>query len=91
MVKFKNKVGCTVYRITAEECYAFGGLGICDECNSFSSYGYLIPVLNHFMCPSCYREWNLDCKFYPEDLDFEASYIRYYENILPTFISPVEL
>lgn len=87
MIKFKNSVGYTVYRVTAEECYFWGGLSICDDCNEFSSYGYLVPVLNYFMCPSCFCEWDESCVFYPEDLDFESSVIKYYESILPVFDS----
>ena len=88
MIKFKNKVGWTVYRISAAECYSFGGLAICDDCNTFCPKGgYLVPVLNHFMCDKCYNDWNNRCKFYPEDLDFENSIIKYYENILPVTVS----
>lgn len=90
MIKFKNKVGYVVYRISAEECFTFGGAAICDECNKFcSNGGYLIPVLNHFMCDDCYNEWNSFCTFYPEDLDFERNICFYYENILPVIESSV--
>lgn len=89
MVKFKLPIGYTVYRVTAEECLSWGGLGVCDECNVCGPYGYLVPVLNHYMCPSCYHDWVLSCKFYAKDLDFERFYISYYEKILPVVYSPV--
>lgn len=84
MIKYKNRVGWTVYSISAGECFSFGGLAICDDCNTFCPEGgYLVPVLNHFMCPHCFHEWNERCKFYSEDVDFENSIIKYYEGILP--------
>jgi len=90
MIKFKNQVGWTVYKITADECFFFGGSSICDECNKIcSSGGYLVPVLNHFMCVVCFNEWNSCCSFYPEDLGFEKSNIDYYERILPVVVSDV--
>lgn len=91
MIKFVNKIGYTVYKITAQECMQFGGLGICDECNTFSKVGYLVPVLNHFMCPKCYSEWLSYAKFYGEDLEFQNYYIRYYEGILPVVNSNIEV
>ena len=90
MIKFKNRVGWTVYKITADECYSFGGMSICDDCGKFQPEGgYLVPVLNHFMCSDCFNDWNSRCKFYPSDIDFENSIIMYYENILPFSVSDV--
>lgn len=83
MIKYKNKAGYTVYSVTSEECFSWGGFSICDDCGTLCpSGGYLVPVLNHFMCPSCFQEWNDSCKFYPEDSDFEFSICHYYEGIL---------
>lgn len=90
MIKFKNQVGYTVYKITVVECYSFGGLAVCDDCNTFCpSGGYLVPVLNRFMCSDCFNDWNSSCKFYPEDLSFENSIMMYYENMFPVIDSPV--
>lgn len=89
MIKFINKTGYTLYKVTSEECYSWGGLSVCDDCNDYSSEGYLVPVLNHFMCPDCYNDWNSRCKFYSSDVEFENSVIMYYENILPFTVSPV--
>lgn len=89
MIKFINSTGYTIYKVTADECYSWGGLSICDDCNTFSAYGYLVPVLNHFMCPSCYNEWLSFAKFYPDDLSFENEICRRYEKILPVIVSSV--
>lgn len=56
MHKIKSKCGYTVYETTAFEVMRLGGIGVCDECNTASLNGYLVPVLNHYMCPSCYEE-----------------------------------
>lgn len=33
------------------------GIGICDFCNTPSSKGYYISVLNSWYCEDCYNEW----------------------------------
>lgn len=83
MLKFKTRVGWTVYKVTDTECYSWGGLSICDDCGKFVSNGFLVPVLNHFMCIDCFNQWRSSSKFYPEDLPFERKNITYYESILP--------
>ena len=92
MIKMKNHLGYVVYKISAEECFSFGGAAICDDCNTFCPQGgYLVPVLNYFMCAHCFWEWNESCKFYPEDLEFERNICYYYERILPVLPSSVVL
>ncbi|EFS20681.1 hypothetical protein FSBG_00178 [Fusobacterium gonidiaformans 3-1-5R] len=80
--KFKTKVGWTVYKIPAIKTTLWGGFGICDHCNSSTDFGYLIPVLNHYCCEKCFRDWEKTARFYPEDLEVENKRIKYYENIL---------
>lgn len=84
MRKLKSKCGYTVYHATAFEVMRLGGIGVCDECNTASIDGYLVPVLNHYMCPSCYKEWNERAVFYPEDVPHEERVAEYYEATIPT-------
>ena len=83
MIKIKTKCGYTAYEVSREEIMLLGGFGICDHCNTPSRTGYLVPVLNHWICPKCYAEWNERAKFYPEDLEVEARNCAYYESIIP--------
>ena len=83
MDKFKVECGWTVYQCSSDENALFGGFGICDDCGTFSKIGYLVPVLNHYMCSTCFLDWSKRCKFYSSDVDFERHYIRYYESIIP--------
>lgn len=83
MIKYELPIGYVAYKISSEECFSFGGLSICDDCGTFCSEGgYLVPVLNHFMCSECFFDWLSRAKFYSEDLDFEQYWVRYYERIL---------
>lgn len=50
---------------------AFGGLGICDCCNTATLTGYYIAVLNSWYCPECYNRWVRGAKRYAEDIDTE--------------------
>lgn len=79
--KFKISVGWTVYQTTDTETQIFGGLGICDSCINSSEIGYLVPVMNHWLCPKCFLEWASRANFYSSDVPFEKSYIDYYENL----------
>lgn len=83
MIKFFTPVGWVAYQTTDYETHLFGGAGICDECGTHVPVGYLVPVLNHWQCPKCFAEWMMSSKFYPSDVDFEKSYIDYYEKIIP--------
>ncbi len=81
MIKSKISCGWTFYKTTLEEILSFGGLGICDDCGEFHPEGgFLVPVLNHWMCQKCFDEWKSRAKFYSSDLDFEQSYIKLYES-----------
>ena len=83
MKKFTTKQGYLAYRSTARETTYLGGLGICDDCGEFAEKGFLVPVLNHYMCPKCFEKWQSRGTFYPEDLPFEARTAAYYEYRIP--------
>lgn len=80
MKQIKSKAGYTVFETTADDVTKLGGAGICDFCNCFAQKGYLIPVLNSYICPKCYSDWDNSGKMYAEDLDVEKKRIEYYES-----------
>lgn len=89
MRKMKTKNGLLVYKTTTAEIASIGGMGICDECGKPSlEGGYLIPVMNHWMCHACFDEWKDRAKYYPEDEPIEARNARYYEARIPITEEP---
>lgn len=83
MKKIRTKRGLIAYHTTAAETTLIGGMGICDECGAAPPDGYLVPVLNHWQCPDCFRDWAGRAKYYPEDAPFERRNARYYESRIP--------
>ena len=56
MKKFKLENGLTYYETPLTDLFRIGGAGICDHCGEFHTNGYLIPVLNHWICKACFDE-----------------------------------
>lgn len=83
MRRFTTKSGYIAYQATAEEAALLGGRGICDDCGKFSAKGYLIPVLNHYMCPDCFHGWERGSAYYPEDIPVETRTAAYFESMIP--------
>lgn len=83
MKKFVLKNGLTYYEVSLHDLLRIGGAGICDHCGEFHTIGYLIPVLNHWICKACFDEWKKDAKRYPEDDIYEQETIKYYESKIP--------
>lgn len=82
MTKGKTKVGHIFFKTTSTECAKWGGFGICDECNQHSAEGYLVPVLNLWLCPKCFESWQKRAIYYSEDRSYEENKAQYYESIL---------
>lgn len=81
--KIDNEKGFLVIEVSASECAeVFGGMGICDSCNSFDLKGYYIAVLNCWYCQKCYKEWIERAKRYNEDIEIEERNYKYYSNLL---------
>lgn len=80
MKKIRTKQGYIAYQCTAIETTYLGGMGICDDCGRFAQDGFLVPVLNRYMCPACFQDWQSHGRFYPEDLPFEKRHADYYEH-----------
>lgn len=83
MKRMKLNCGHIAYEVSQAEVMLLGGFGICDNCNTAAGKGYLVPVLNRWLCPKCFKEFNSRAKFYPEDLWVEEKNCRYYESIIP--------
>lgn len=83
MKKLQTKAGLIAYHTTAAETTLIGGMGICDECGKAPPDGYLVPVLNHWQCPECFKDWAERAKYYPEDEPFERKNAAYYEARIP--------
>lgn len=83
MKRFLTQSGWVAYEATAEEIQVLGGVGICDHCSHRSDRGYLVPVLNHWVCPPCFDSWATQTKFYPEDLPTERRNMERYERLIP--------
>ena len=68
-----------VIKASAKEMfYAFGSLGICDNCNDVSRDGYYIAVLNQWFCKKCFERFKSDAKWYPEDAQIEERNFKHY-------------
>lgn len=68
--------GFKVLSVTKEQCESWGGLGICDWCNSIPTNGKYIAVLNHYYCLPCYEAWHKRAVNYPEDRPYETMHIE---------------
>ena len=80
MKKMRLSNGLIAYKVTRAELYELGGVGVCDSCNALRSEGYLVPVLNRWMCLQCFDKWKARCVAYPEDACIEAKNCEYYES-----------
>ena len=83
MTKHKLDNCLTYYKVSLSDLFRIGGAGICDHCGEFHETGYLIPVLNHWICKKCFDEWKSYAKHYPEDDIYEQRAIEYYESKIP--------
>jgi hypothetical protein len=83
MEKFKLENGLTYYTVSYKELTRIGGAGICDHCGEHHTQGYLVPVLNHWICKACFEEWKKDARHFPEDDMYEENAIKYYESQIP--------
>ena len=72
-------------RVTLDECYNWGGFGVCDLCNADASdYMYLCPELgSKALCKECFNEHKSRVKLYKSDIDFMEcmlhDFMKYYK------------
>lgn len=83
MRKITLDCGYIAYEVSSFETFLLGGAGICDHCNKHAVIGYLVPILNSWLCPQCFEEWKARAIYYPEDIWVEESNCRYYESLIP--------
>ena len=78
----ENKKCFKVIECSLAECIEFGGLGICDHCNSKSDIGYYVAVINSWICKECYDKFMLRAVRYNEDIAIENKYFEIYKKLL---------
>ena len=83
MRKIKTKCGYTAYITSKSEVQLLGGFGLCDHCNTLQRTGYLVPVLNHFLCERCYNDFDERAIYYRQDIAVETRNADYYESVIP--------
>lgn len=81
MRKFKDKAGHVVYEVTAEEMKVINSPGICDFCSTKPEKGFLIAVMKEWLCPECFKRWDVCSKYYPEDAPIEKRNEQYYDRV----------
>lgn len=77
----ESNKGFKLIECSIAETTNFGGMGICDRCNSASFKGMIIPVLNHWYCPECFEEWHRTAENYPDDRGFETKVFNHFKKI----------
>ncbi len=64
-----TKQGYSYIKCTKEDCFAWGGMAICDSCGETMNEDiYLIFILGQAFCSKCFKEWIDRTKRYEEDL-----------------------
>lgn len=87
MKKIKSKAGYIALKATSKDMKKFDSAGRCDYCNVIEKTGYLIPILNSYYCPECYKNWDDRNTTYDEkDSDIEEIRLDYYEEKLESNI-----
>lgn len=83
MEEITTKKGFKVLKVNLHEMHIkLNSPGICMGCNEIPSAGYLVPVLNDFMCEPCFIEWQENATYYGEDKEFEERTLEYYKTLL---------
>lgn len=72
-----NSKDIKVIRLTNYEMMALkdGHFGLCDLCKEPTEYSYLLPLIDYYYCPVCYKAWINSVTRYKSDIKEE--YHRY--------------
>lgn len=75
-----TKQGYSYIKCTADDCFKWGGMAICDNCNeAMKEEIYLIFILGRALCKSCFKEWENETKRYIEDIKLQKErHIEWY-------------
>lgn len=83
MEEITTKKGFKVLKVNLQEMHEkLNSPGICMGCNEIPFKGYLVSVLNDYMCESCFIEWQKNATYYEEDKGFEERTLEYYKTLL---------
>lgn len=79
-----NSKDIHVIRLAAYEMMAVkdGHFGLCDLCQQGTEYGYLLPLIDSFYCPVCYKAWIDSVTRYKSDIKPEYNRYLVYCDIL---------
>ena len=79
-IKYTDK-GYSYVECTREECYSWGGMCVCDDCDhDINNVVYLVFMLGRAYCKKCFENWVKHSKIYPEDLQLQSErHIAYYK------------
>ena len=63
------KQGYSYIKCTADDCFDWGGMAICDDCGErMQDDVYLIFILARAYCPKCFENWIKRAKRYEDDI-----------------------
>ena len=66
--------GFSYVDVTMEECLAWGGLCICNECNEICNDLKLVYILGDTYCTKCFNDWLERSKNYSkEDIAYDLA------------------
>ena len=76
-----TKQGYSYIKCIKEDCFNWGGMAICDDCNNaILDEVYLVFVLGRAFCKNCFEEWQKESKRYEEDLYLQKqNHIAWYK------------
>lgn len=75
LIQTDKRTGYTYLPVTLPHILNWGGLGLCDDCNThLTDGGYLVFVLNRCLCPQCFHEWISRADIYEEDLEYQQAH-----------------
>lgn len=72
--------GYSYVECTREDCFNWGGICICDNCNEeIKDTVYLVFILGSALCKKCFDKWEKGSRKYDEDLYLQKQkHIAYY-------------
>jgi hypothetical protein len=75
LIQTDHHTGYTYLPVSYYHVLNWGGLGLCDDCNTpLTDGGYLVFVLNRCLCPQCFHEWLARAISYEEDLQYQQEH-----------------
>lgn len=83
-IVINNPKGIRVIRLSAAEIMAVkdGHYGYCDLCTEPTEFGYLLPLIDQYYCPVCYKAWIDSVIRYKSEIKPEHALYIYYCELL---------